>query len=182
MSAGEPSPWCYWLAPGSILAGCYPGHREPERQREKLESLLTAGARVFVNLMEVDERDERRRLFAGYEEPLAEIARAHGVEARCLRFPIRDLDVPTRPEMTRILDALDEALESGGVYLHCRGGLGRTGTVAACWLLRRGLVTGEDVIERLTGLRCTDGRQGSRYSPETPSQLRFVEEWARRLG
>ena len=42
--------------------------------------------------------------------------------------------------MKRILDDVDEAIAGGGLtYVHCWGGIGRTGTVVGCWLVRHGL-------------------------------------------
>ena len=39
--------------------------------------------------------------------------------------------------MLAVLDAIDIALcEGHGVYIHCWGGVGRTGTVVGCWLKR----------------------------------------------
>ena len=48
--------------------------------------------------------------------------------------------------MTRILDDVDAALADGGaVYVHCWGGIGRTGTVVGCWLVRHGLDDGDPI-------------------------------------
>ena len=59
----------------------------------------------------------------------------------------------TIPHMTRILDEVDDgAREGGAVYVHCWGGIGRTGTVVGCWLLRHGLDRG-DAIARIAELR-----------------------------
>ena len=68
------------------------------------------------------------------------------------RHPIRDLSVPRSPQdMASILDALDEALEGGrNVYVHCWGGVGRTGTVVGCWLVRHGL-TGDQALAQIAG-------------------------------
>jgi protein-tyrosine phosphatase len=74
-----------------------------------------------------------------------------------------------------ILDDIDEARETGAtVYVHCWGGVGRTGTVIGCWLVRHGL-DGGDAIERIAELR----REipGARPSPETPGQIALVKNW-----
>jgi protein tyrosine/serine phosphatase len=181
--AAPPAPeWSYWVEPGRFLAGCFPGSPNPAHQRQKLEQLLDAGIRVFVNLMEATETDARGRAFTAYADEVAELARARGSEARCLRFPIRDLGIPTISEMTAILDAIDAALETGPVYIHCWGGVGRTGTVVACWLLRHSRATGSDVIQVLARLREMDRERGHRRSPQTEVQFQFVREWATRLG
>ncbi len=55
------------------------------------------------------------------------------------RHPIRDHGVPSLSEMSAAVDALDRALRDGRTALvHCAAGIGRTGTLAACLLVRRG--------------------------------------------
>lgn len=171
--------WTYWLEPGRILAGCLPSSREPEELLEKLGALLDAGVRTFVNLMEAEERDRTGTPFVAYADRVDPLAEARGIEVRCLRFPIRDLDIPTRERMVEILAALDAAVERGVVYLHCWGGVGRTGTVAACRLIERARLTPEEALARLAELRRADRRRGHRPSPETPAQRRFVHAWPR---
>lgn len=57
-------------------------------------------------------------------------------------FPIRDLGVPTPEVMTSwgtLSPKLHKIIESGGsIVVHCRGGLGRAGTIAALLLTERG--------------------------------------------
>jgi hypothetical protein len=72
---------------------------------------------------------------------------AEGV--RAVRTPLRDFTAPPREEMRMILDLIDSELTDGGaVYLHCYGGIGRTGTVVGCWLVRHGTPP-EDAIEAI---------------------------------
>ena len=77
-----------------------------------------------------------------------------------------------------ILDAIDNALGAGRkIYLHCWGGIGRTGTAVGCWLVRHGL-TGEAALARLNALYRTSAQ--SRYfprSPETDAQVLFILDW-----
>ncbi len=167
--------WTYWLSPGRILAGALPSSPDPETRRRKLEELLDAGARVFVNLMEADESDHRGRPFEPYEDELRELATRRGVPVRCRRFPVRDMSVPEPARMREILDFLTVEQEEV-VYVHCWGGVGRTGTVAGCWLRERGL--GPDAaLARLAELRRADRERGHRDAPETQAQRAFVREW-----
>jgi protein-tyrosine phosphatase len=79
-------------------------------------------------------------------------------------MPVRDFSCPTEEDMKRILDAADEALRDGHtVYVHCRGGIGRTGTVIGCYLVRHGS-TPEEALARVRG-------------PETDAQLALVRSW-----
>lgn len=169
--------WTYWLEPGRILAGCLPSSQEPGELREKIQALLAAGVRTFVNLMEAEELDRAGTPFVAYADLVERLATEQGIEVRCLRFPIRDLDIPTRERMEEILVALEAARERGVVYLHCWGGVGRTGTVAGCWLIRQHGLTSQAALDRLAELHRLDRHRGHRPSPETPAQRHFVHAW-----
>jgi protein-tyrosine phosphatase len=81
------------------------------------------------------------------------------------RMPIRDFSVPTDAEMQAILDAIDDALAKGHtVFVHCRGGIGRTGTVLGCYLRRHG-ASAEEALAALGG------------RPETEEQRALIRSW-----
>ena len=81
-------------------------------------------------------RDEE---FAGYGVPdLLNLYAQAGLPVR--RLPIDDGGVPTLAEMHELIRWLSEQMHTGArVLVHCVGGYGRTGTVAACYLTMRGL-------------------------------------------
>ena len=99
-----------------------PATRPKHLARTKLGPILDAGVGVFIDLTEACEL-----------KPYAHLL-PEGVKH--VRFPIRDVSVPTdSSEMTAILDCIDAEIERGNLaYVHCWGGHGRTGTVVGCWL------------------------------------------------
>jgi protein-tyrosine phosphatase len=147
-----PTPDSYWVVPGRFLAGEYPARR--------LALIREAGIDFFLDLTEENE----------YSLP----PYADGVEHR--RLAIRDFGCPTPDRMRATLDAIDEALERGrNVYVHCFGGIGRTGTVVGCWLVRHGTAP-HDAIAQIA--RWREGTLNEyRRSPEGHNQRRFVLAW-----
>lgn len=166
MTARPLTPDSYWVVPGRLAAGEYPGTRFRATTREKLGVLLDAGIRSFIDLTEEGE-------LRPYRGDLEEIAAARGIHVQYFRMPVRDLDVPDRAHLGAILDLIDRYASDGTpAYVHCWGGVGRTGTVIGCWLTRNGY-TGQAALDRIAELRAgmPDGR---RQSPETPEQRDFV--------
>ena len=171
MSAG-PTGRSYWVVPGRFAAGAYPSTRVPgpDGRIEVIERLLAAGIDDFVNLTQ-----DRP---GGTDEHLRHYDEAVSERGTVSRFEIPDLGIPTIEKMTAILDHLDEQLDAGrSVYVHCWGGIGRTGTVVGCWLLRHGEATPDDVLAVIAELRKGDIGAGNRASPETEEQRAFLRAW-----
>lgn len=153
-----PFPRSYWVVPGKFLAGLYPGGKDPKEARAKITALLNAGIRHVINLMEPDETDFTGKPFVPYEELLESIAAGMGVSVTFDRLPINDMSVPPERFMWRILNQIDLFIGQGRpVYAHCLGGIGRTGTVAGCYLRRHGMADGKNVLELIYACRCSPG-------------------------
>jgi len=90
---------------------------------------------------------------------------------------VKDTWVPSRIEMIEILDRIDVSIEGGKpVYAHCWGGRGRTGTVAGCYLARRGIASSRNILKMIQELRKnTEDRHMP--SPETSRQVDMVLSW-----
>ena len=174
-SATPPLPRTYWVLDGSFLAGAYAGQADPIAHITRLKGLLNSGLRTFVNLMEVGEKNNDGEAFVRYDEDLHEIATKANDRVECLRFPIVDRHITTHENMYEILDAIDFSLENNRpVYMHCFGGIGRTGTVVCCWLLRHGYATTFNVFQILKELRQADLVRASWPAPENETQRAFV--------
>lgn len=161
----RPLPNTYWVLPGQWLAGEYPGGPSELQTRERLERLLSAGVDAFVDLTQPGE-------LAPYDMHLP-------LHIDHVRKPIPDHGTPEYAwHMQEILETLDSLLARGKtVYLHCRAGIGRTGTVVACHLIHGGLAP-DSALHELNLL----WRQCARSStwptvPETDAQVEYVQSW-----
>jgi hypothetical protein len=161
----------YWVKPGSFLAGEYPGLYEQEHTRKRIDALLEAGFDTFIDLTRPNETTPYLRV-------LHEQCHAYGVDVQHHRFAIGDFGLPTPELMQSILDKIDESLNAGRrVYLHCWGGIGRTGTVVGCYLVRHGK-SGAEALRQLA--EWWKGVPKSRIhpqSPETDEQIEFIRTW-----
>ena len=167
----------YWVIPGMFLAGAFPGAKDPLDRDAKIEGLLDGGIRTIINLMELDETNHDDRPFEDYQERVSRIATSKGIVVNCRRFPIVDLNVPSVVHMQSILDAVTSSVaEERPVYVHCWGGIGRTGTVVGCFLMQNGLACSENVLQVIADLRKHDSAN-HRSSPETKQQENFVKTW-----
>ena len=177
-STDRPLPNSYWVVPGRLAAGEYPGAKDPVEATVRLRTLLRAGIDHFIDLT------------ASHEglEPYAALAREEalhlGMTVVHVRHPIADGHVPrTREAMVRILDAIDDTLGDGRVvYLHCWGGVGRTGTVVGCWLVRHGQ-TGDAALAQIAAWwQAMEKVARQPRSPETPQQHAYVRDWVDRAS
>jgi hypothetical protein len=173
-----PLPRSYWVLDQMFLAGAYAGRAEPRAHKERLSGLFNAGARTFVNLMEEDETNNDGMPFVPCEGLLQQIASEANEHVDCVRFPIVDQHITTIENMRDILDTIDRSIENNRpVYVHCFGGIGRTGTVVCCWLLRHGHASRDNVFEVLAELRRADTERARRAAPENDTQKQFVRNW-----
>ena len=168
----RPIPESYWVVPGYLLAGEYPGEVDEEITRKRIDALIEAGFDLFIDLTKSNETWP-------YLNILLDEVKIYEVEATHLRFPIGDFGLPTPQQMNSILDTIDQnLLEGHKIYLHCWGGIGRTGTTVGCYLVRKGK-TGEEALGQLSAW--WRGVPKSRYhlhSPETLEQMEFIRTWA----
>ncbi|MBF0120836.1 MAG: hypothetical protein HQK79_18570 [Desulfobacterales bacterium] len=91
---------------------------------------------------------------------------------------IRDVSIPDSQDLTiAILDEIDNNIKYGNiVYLHCFGGVGRTGVIVGCWLARHSYKD-NSALTRLHELWKQCPKSLYRNSPETPDQEQYVINW-----
>ena len=161
---------CYWLSPKTILAGEVPVASNAHYTDLKIQSLLDAGIRVFIDL-----RKERN---LEYEDVLKDVAQKRRVDIEYCRFPILDMGVPSVSVVKEILDIIDESIKNGKpVYFHCLMGLGRTGLISGCWLARHHQMVGKKVLETLERTRREQDHLVHYASPQTDQQKQMVLDW-----
>jgi ADP-ribosyl-[dinitrogen reductase] hydrolase len=157
----------YWVLPGRMLAGEYPGAPLDADTDERIDRLLQAGVDAFIDLTapgELTPYHPRLPLSVEYD-----------------RRPIDDHGIPENfQQMNEIVDLIQDALRrQRTVYVHCRAGIGRTGMSVACHLAAGGL-SGAQALDELNRLWPQSGRSMSYVAvPETREQAEFVHEWAR---
>ena len=145
----------------------YPGRVYQRDLAADLEALRAAGVARVILLVEDAE-------LARWSDPdIVERGRAAGLEV--LRFPMPDGAAPESVAgLSRILEAVDDGRAVGQVVVACMGGVGRSGTVAACALVRAGMDP-DDAIRRVRAIRHPT-------AVETRDQEAFVYNYARILA
>ena len=139
-----------WVAP-DVLGCAYP------RTDPALAVLSDGGVRLLVNLH-------------GRPHDPARLAR-HGM--REVHLPVDDFSAPSPEQIERGVGAILETLAAGeAAAVHCGGGLGRTGTVLACYLADSEGLGAEEAIGHIRAIRPG--------SVETPAQLAAVRAWVER--
>ena len=180
----RPIPNSYWATP--FLVACEfpycpltPAELARRRTAQKLDALLLAGVRTFVDLTEPHE------LFP-YAPHLAARCARLGVDPAAVayhNFPIRDRGLPESVEFVRgILEVLRENEERGRICaVHCRGGIGRTGLVVGCWLVEAGVARDGAHALQLIAEEWKLVEKCKRFpcSPETGPQFEFVRNFTR---
>lgn len=160
-----PIPNSYWVIPGKLLAGEHPAGIDPLETEERLAQIVAAGVRRFIDLTHPGEMPE-------YEPLLPGVLVYH-------RIAIRDHGLPESEDVMRaIIATMQTGIATGNaVYIHCRAGIGRTGTAVGCFL-REGGSSGDAALEELNRVWQQCERSAIWPTvPETAAQHAYVLGW-----
>lgn len=151
---------------GIIYAGEYPGDKNGEFAKHKIEQMYHFGIRHFIDLTEEGEQHPYNHLLPN--------------DTTYTRFPVVDCGVPKNIEsVQRLLLRIEELKKMDGyVYVHCWGGVGRTGTIVACYLSQNW--EEPDLNHTLEVLRRNFSempKSAYRETPETKEQIDFIEQF-----
>lgn len=155
------------LCPGKQQTGARSGHWRRDLDLD-INHIKAWGAKAVISLMEMQELDE-----LGVEDLPEKI---WGLGMDWIHLPIVDQRAPDESFLRRwqiFGKRIVTTLEDGErIFIHCKGGLGRTGTIAACLLIESGMTSGAaiDTVRRV--------RSGT---IETVEQERFVLEYRPRF-
>jgi protein-tyrosine phosphatase len=124
----------YWLDgswPGRLAVG--PRPRGGEWLKDDVSSWKRAHVDGVLSLLTTDEEQD-----LDLREEAGEV-RAQGMSF--VSFPIPDRQIPkSESKLAEALESVSRDLSAGkNVLIHCRQGIGRSGLVAACLLVKKGM-------------------------------------------
>lgn len=161
----------------NLYAGEYPGDKDNEECRKKVsKNGYWHDFRYFFDLTEEGELNP-------YSRYLPDDKRYH-------RFPIQDCGIPANTySVHRLIEEIIYLGQHGGhgygkVYIHCWGGVGRTGTIVAClyaYLMKDEGLSADSLYEmamqklRDSFNRCPKSKY--RTIPDTQEQCEFIRKF-----
>lgn len=167
----------YWVIPNKLIAGQTPSSYNKEIRLQKLINLLNIGIKVIINLTHENENNDEGSILPNYFDEIRNLAKSSNINIELYRIPINDYSIPSEAEMRTIFEIINKSISNNkSVFVHCWGGVGRTGTVIACFLKEFYNANNENVFEFLQYLRRTIDNS-DKFSPETEEQKEFIINW-----
>lgn len=117
-----------------VIKGKLAGHRAPE-SIEDLIFLKNQGILSLVRLAKIDKAKVTNQ-------------QINGMDMWDMHEPVTDFTAPTADQIDKIIDFIDISKSAGRpVGTSCGAGLGRTGTILACYLVHQGYDASTAILE-----------------------------------
>jgi tetratricopeptide (TPR) repeat protein len=159
-----PCHYSYEVVPQKFYAGEYPGNPNASKAKEKVATLVKFGITHFVDLTEADEL----KPYAPYLPT--------GIGHR--RFAITDPQLAPLDLMHAIVTHIETLLADGQcVYLHCHGGIDRTGGVVACWFAHCGMPAHEAMRQYKTRWETNPKLKKTYWTPAIQKQPDYIQKF-----
>jgi atypical dual specificity phosphatase len=117
----------WWIEEPILLGSSNPTNRE-------LEDLYQEGFRTIISLLDENE-----------QTPYYEILEIEAKGFERYSIPLQDFTAPGLDDIQKFMDIVIDSLKKGKVLVHCQGGIGRTGTMAAAYWIKKGLSANEAI-------------------------------------
>jgi len=154
--------WLEGLWPGKLALAARP--RGGEWLEDEVSGWKRAGVNAVLSLLTPEEEADLQLTEEGKEIRRQELDFSS--------FPIQDRQVPHSEEkLGEVLNKLNHQLSAGrNVLVHCRQGVGRSGLIAACLLIKNGMSPGA-AVDAASAARGVE-------IPETSEQREWIEHYA----
>ena len=157
----------YYIGTRMIFAGEYPGDKYGEKAEAKIRQMTHFGVKHFIDLTEEGEL----------------VPYAHLLPADCThtRFPIPDVSTPQSvDDVYQLMRKINQLLkrDDGYIYIHCWGGVGRTGTIVGCYLADDMEEPSFDTVMKNLRYHFSEmPKSAHRVTPETSKQVAFIKAY-----
>ena len=159
-----PIKFSYEVEKDNLYAGEYPRALDEWESKEKIKQLLDFGITAFVDLTEEGET-------APYTKFLPDACTYS-------RHSIVDVQTPeTMNQLHEIILEIDRLIHLGWkVYVHCLGGIDRTGVIVACWFVYQGL-SPEDAFQEFVQ-RWQTNPKSQKVQPLIDRRWDYLDQYA----
>ena len=101
-----------------------------------LAELAAEGLTLVVSLLDESE-----------QPPRYDPQRLAQLEVKRVNIPVEDFHAPSLAQLADFVDLVETERQAGSIVVHCQGGTGRTGTVAAAYWIAKGVPYAEAVAK-----------------------------------
>jgi protein-tyrosine phosphatase len=168
-----------WLVTGRILMSAYPGDISRQKALLKAKQLVDANITLVACLQEKSELVR----FQPYEPDILLAHKNANLETKIefINFGIPDYDIADDDLVDEFTDDLVKRFHDGeNILLHCWGGHGRTGTIAAVLLCKLYDISADESLKRVQAVHdCRVEPRGTR-SPQSTPQFQQVKRLAKK--